>query len=76
MAEIKGTVKWFDRRKGYGFIRMEDGQEVFVHATGIESGHETTLKYLKAGEAVTCTVLSDIADSGRQKCVGVCIAED
>lgn len=53
---------------------MEDGQEVFVHASGIESGHETTLKYLKAGETVTCNVDND--ESDRQKCVGVRITED
>lgn len=74
MEEIKGTVKWFDRKKGYGFIRMEDGREVFVHASGIEIGHETTLKYLKAGETVTCNVDND--ESDRQKCVGVRITED
>ena len=32
---MKGTVKWFDSKKGYGFIIAEDGQEVFVHYTGI-----------------------------------------
>lgn len=32
----KGRVKWFDPRKGYGFIVNEDGQDVFVHYTGIE----------------------------------------
>ena len=74
MEEIKGTVKWFDRKKGYGFIRMEDGQEVFVHASGIESGHETTLKYLRVGETVNCN--GDNDESDRQKCVGVRITED
>lgn len=32
---MKGTVKWFDSKKGYGFIIAEDGKEVFVHYTGI-----------------------------------------
>jgi CspA family cold shock protein len=31
-----GRVKWFDSRKGYGFIVRENGEEVFVHRTGIE----------------------------------------
>ena len=30
-----GKVKWFDCKKGYGFIICEDGKEVFVHYTGI-----------------------------------------
>jgi CspA family cold shock protein len=30
-----GIVKWFDDRKGYGFIEQEDGPDVFVHYSGI-----------------------------------------
>ena len=32
---MKGQVKWFDSKKGYGFITGEDGKEVFVHYSGI-----------------------------------------
>lgn len=40
MAE--GTVKWFNEKKGYGFIKQDDGQDLFVHHTGIEgSGFKT-----------------------------------
>jgi len=31
----KGTVKFFNEAKGFGFIKGDDGQEVFVHATGL-----------------------------------------
>ena len=31
----KGVVKWFNDKKGFGFIRKEDGSDVFVHFTGI-----------------------------------------
>ena len=31
----KGIVKWFDEKKGYGFIEEESGQDVFVHFTSI-----------------------------------------
>ena len=32
---IKGTVKFFNDAKGFGFIKSEDGEEIFVHATGL-----------------------------------------
>lgn len=31
----KGTVKWFNNQKGYGFISDESGKDVFVHYTGL-----------------------------------------
>jgi len=45
----KGTVKWFDNSKGYGFIASETGGDVFVHHTAIQgSGY----KSLNEGEQV------------------------
>lgn len=35
---MKGTVKWYNFRKGYGFIEGEDGKDVFVHRTSIPEG--------------------------------------
>ena len=35
---MKGTVKWYNSRKGYGFIECEDGKDVFVHRTAIPEG--------------------------------------
>ncbi len=32
---MTGTVKWFDSKKGFGFLICEGGKEVFVHYTGI-----------------------------------------
>jgi len=44
-----GIVKWFNEKKGYGFIEQEDGPDVFVHHTGINA---TGFKTLKEGDRV------------------------
>ena len=48
-----GTVKWFNEQKGYGFITQEDGPDVFVHYSGINS---SGFKTLKEGDKVTFDV--------------------
>ncbi len=45
----RGFVKWFDTKKGYGFIKQPDGDDVFVHYTGIVG---EGFKSLRAGEEV------------------------
>ncbi|MBU7012775.1 MAG: cold shock domain-containing protein [Theionarchaea archaeon] len=44
---MKGTVQWYSVRKGYGFIRGEDGKDVFVHRTALPMG-----VYLNEGDEV------------------------
>lgn len=42
MATTTGRVKWFDEKKGFGFIEREDGDDVFVHFRAIQgSGYKT-----------------------------------
>ena len=49
----KGTVKWFNAEKGYGFITGEDGQDVFVHFSAImNDGY----KSLDEGQKVSFTI--------------------
>jgi CspA family cold shock protein len=48
-----GIVKWFDERKGYGFIEQEEGPDVFVHHSGINA---TGFKSLNDGDSVTFDV--------------------
>ena len=45
-----GVVKWFNDRKGYGFIEQEDGPDVFVHFSGING---EGFKTLQEGDRVT-----------------------
>jgi CspA family cold shock protein len=44
-----GTVRWYDRRKGYGFLATESGQDVFVHYSNID---RTDTKVLEEGDPV------------------------
>ena len=53
MEKLTGTVKWFDSKKGHGFITADNGQDVFVHYTGI-SGEG--FKTLEEGERVSFNV--------------------
>ena len=46
---MTGKVKWFDSKKGYGFITGENGKEIFVHFSGIVTDG---FKSLNEGQAV------------------------
>ncbi len=55
---MNGTVKWFNAEKGYGFIKDEEGKDIFVHFSSINSdGYKT----LEEGQKVTY----DLVESDR-----------
>ncbi|MGM9520989.1 MAG: cold-shock protein [Oscillospiraceae bacterium] len=66
----KGTVKWFNQEKGYGFISNDDGSgDVFVHFSAIQAEGFRTLS---EGQHVTFDVEPDPRDSGKMRAVNVC----
>lgn len=44
MSRMKGTVKWFNNAKGFGFIGREDGPDVFVHYSAVLADGYKTLQ--------------------------------
>jgi len=50
----EGKVKWFNPKKGYGFIATDDGQDVFVHYANISS---EGFKTLKEGDVVSFDIV-------------------
>jgi len=68
----KGTVKWFNAEKGYGFISNDDGSEdVFVHFSAIVS---EGYKSLSEGQKVTFDTEQDSKNSKKIRAVNVCVA--
>lgn len=70
----RGTVKWFSSQKGYGFIKMEDGTDIFVHYSGIVSeqkfksiAERQTVEFEitdgeKGKQAINVTVVETVAE--------------
>ena len=59
--QMQGTVKWFNYKKGFGFIEQENGEDVFVHHRSIIG---TGRKSLREGQKVTMDVVD--GDKGLQ----------
>ena len=53
----KGTVKWFNEQKGYGFVQPDDGsKDIFVHISAVEAAG---LRTLKEGQKVSFEIVTD-----------------
>lgn len=63
----KGTVKWFNPKKRIGYIKDEDGNDQFVHASGISDGR--TYVGLEDGDEVEFEIVQ--GKNGREKAVNV-----
>ena len=69
----KGTVKWFNADKGFGFISNDEGgDDVFLHFSAIISDG---FKTLNEGQAVTFDIEADSKNPGRTRAVNVKVAE-
>ncbi|NLY82767.1 MAG: cold-shock protein [Clostridiales bacterium] len=69
----KGTVKWFNAEKGFGFITNDDGSgDVFVHFSAINT---EGYKSLNEGQAVEFEVEADPKDSRKQRANSVHVVE-
>jgi len=68
MSQYKGSVKWFNNAKGYGFLGREEGNDVFVHYSSIQlDGY----KSLKEGEVVEFDVVQGVKGPQADKVVRV-----
>ena len=67
----QGTVKWFNAKKGYGFISDAEGNDVFVHFSAIVSDG---FKTLEEGQPVTFDTEADPKNSRRMRAANVRVA--
>jgi cold shock protein len=68
MSQYKGSVKWFNNAKGYGFLGRDEGNDVFVHYSSIQlDGY----KSLKEGEVVEFDVVQGVKGPQADKVIRV-----
>ena len=65
-----GTLKWFDAKKGYGFINREDGEDVFIHYSSIqgngyrvlEDGQKVEFEVVQGRKGLEATNLTKVTE--------------
>jgi CspA family cold shock protein len=73
-----GTVKWFDSKKGFGFILNAEGKDVFVHFSSIEGdgfrslkdGDQVEYEEQRGDKGLSATVVRRLVTEARPKAVG------
>ena len=68
----KGTVKWFNAEKGFGFIEREGGDDVFVHFSAIQA---EGFKTLNEGQKVTFEIEADPKNPAKMRAANVVVVE-
>ena len=67
-----GTVKWFNSEKGFGFITVEGGNDVFAHFSAIQG---EGFKTLEEGQKVTFDTEADSRDASKLRAVNVTVVK-
>ena len=67
---MQGTVKWFNAKKGYGFISDAEGNDVFVHFSALNMDG---FKELNEGQKVSFDVEADPKDASKERATNVTV---
>ena len=70
---MKGEVKWYNPEKGYGFIRLDDGNDVFVHHTDLA---QKGFRIIWEGQRVSCDIEARPDNGKKKKALNVVVVDD